>query len=98
MPTISHFGALTPANGRFQATRLTEQGTALGRNCELERKRSGRRRDADRLARALRPQYLVQQPFESPLVTETNDCFVTVSVSTARSGHRRPLAVMARLT
>jgi hypothetical protein len=49
------------------------------------------RRCADRVAQVLRPQYLVQPPFEPTLVAGPNDCLVLVSVSTPASGQRQPL-------
>jgi hypothetical protein len=41
------------------------------------------------LARVLRPQYLVESPFEPVAVAGANDCLVPVSVSTPAGAHRQ---------
>ena len=58
----------------------------LGRHCEFEPKRSGHRRDADRLARGVRPLNLVQLTFALTAVTSPNDCLVSASVSSPFTG------------
>ena len=95
------------ASDRFCRVRQT----SLGRYCEFELKLSGRRRDADRLARTLRPQYLVQWPFEPPPVAEPSDCLAPcrraytsqlpaaapAASLTSTSGHRRAALDRERL-
>jgi hypothetical protein len=61
----------------------------MGRYCEFELYRSGRRRDVDRLARVLRPLDLAQLTFEPPSFAVPNDCLVPVSVSTSTGGQRQ---------